>query len=126
MMNAPMMMAPMPMPPPQSSLPTVGGVFCILGAIVSILTLLVTLVLASLLGGMGMLNMFGIGGGFAVTALLGILGLVGGIMGAMFSFQRKNWMMALIGSILLLASLHVITGLIAVICIAISKKSFSS
>ena len=126
MMNAPMMMAPMPMPPQRSSKPTIAGVFCILGALVSILGLLVTLILASILGSFGMLNMFGVGGGVGVSALLGILGLVGGIMGAMFSFQRKNWMMALIGCILLLASLLIITGLIAVILVGISKKEFSS
>ena len=129
MMTAPMMqpgMVPMQMPPPHSSKPTIAGVFCILGLLVSVLGLLVTLVLASLLGSLGMMNMFGVGGGVAVSALLGILGIVGGLMGAMFSFQRKNWMMALIGTILLLVSLHIITGLIALIFVAISKKDFAN
>lgn len=112
---------------PHSAKPTIAGVFCILGLIVSLLLLLVTLALASLLGSLGGFGLFGIfGGGIAIVAILGILGMVGGLMGAIFSFKRQKWMMALIGSILLLVSLHVITGIIALILIAISKKEFAS
>ena len=116
----------MPGPPvARSSKPTIAGVFCILGFIASLLGLLVVLVLASLLGGMGV-SLIGIGGGIAVSAIMGILGMVGGLMGAIFSFKRQKWMMALIGSILLLVSLHVLTGIIALILILLSKKEFAN
>lgn len=122
MMTAPMMPGP---PVARSSKPTIAGVFCILGLIASLLALIVALVVASLLGGMGV-SLINIGGGIAVTAILGILGMVGGLMGAIFSFQRKKWMMALVGSILLLVSFHFLTGIIALILILISKKEFAN
>jgi len=112
---------------PRTAKPTIAGVFCILGLLVSLLLLIASVILASLLGSLGGFGLFGMfGGGIAILAIMGILGMVGGLMGAIFSFQRKKWMMALVGSILLLVSLHVLTGIIALILIAISKKEFAS
>ena len=122
-MNAPGMMPPpgMMMQPPveKSGKPTIAAVFGILGFLVSLVGLIVTVLLASILGGFGMMDMFGIGGGVAVIGLLGVLGMVGGLMCAIFCLKRKNWMLALIGSILLLASTHFITGIIALIMVAL-------
>jgi len=120
-----MMTAPMPAPPVErTSKPTIAGVFCILGLIASLLGLIVTLLVASLLGGMSV-SIINIGGGLAVAGAIAVVGMVGGLMGAIFCFQRKKWMMALIGAILLLATLHIITGIIALILILMSKKEFA-
>lgn len=127
-MTAPPMMMAAPTAQ-RTSKPTIAGVFCILGVLASLIGLIVALVLAALFAGLGGMAMpFGsmFGSSVAIVLIMGLVGMIGGVMGAMFSFQRKKWMMALVGTILLLVTGHVLTGIIALILVAISKKEFAS
>lgn len=117
----------MPPPPaPHSSKPTIAGVFAILGFLASLFGLIAALILESLMGDMGLSMSLvpGLGDAMAIVYGTALLGMVGGIMCAIFSFQRKKWMLALVGAILLLASTHFLTGIIALILVLLSKNEF--
>ena len=122
--------APPPMPPAQqeSSLPIVAGIFLLLGALADFATG------ASLIFGGGIVAGLPIMGGFFATilivcgAIVIIFGLVA-LLGAIFSFKKERWGLALVGGILGLLvvgiyGLGFIFCLIGLILVAISKQYY--
>jgi hypothetical protein len=121
---------PMMAPPRRtdSSKASFAGILCILGAIASLLITAVVFLLASFIGSLGLVLPFSglLGTSVAVILGVGVLSAAGGIMGAVFSFKRQNWGLAILGAIILLVTGRFITGLIAVILLAVAREDFES
>lgn len=121
-----------PMGPPKTSKPLIAGIFLIIagiegliiGGIVAALGGTFAATMEEIPGGEGFGGIFVVCG--IVFMIFGILALLGGIMSA----TRKNWAIALIGSIFGLFCLGLLffeaslLSLIALILIAISKDEF--
>lgn len=121
------MMAPPPSGPEDSAVPIVAGVMFLLAFLIALGTL--QFAIAALTVGAAGAGLPFIGGLFASAALLGVLlivGFVGCLMGMIFSFMKRNWMLAVIGGVLALVGLHLLFGLIGFILVLISKKAFKN
>ena len=118
----PMYSAPPPPPPPAKTVkPMIAGIMNLItamGAFYWTYSFFVAgAILAGIPGAAGIATVFG-----AMCAIGGILAL----LAAIFCFQRKNYGIALIGSILgMIIGGVFIFGLIATILVAISKSEFS-
>ena len=96
----------------QSAMPVVGGVLIILGS-------LVYLIFGGLLTAGSSVLMFA--GGVACGAIVLVLGIIA-LLGGIFSIQRKNFALALIGGIFVIPT---IIGLIGLILVIVSKDEFN-
>jgi len=109
-------MAGAPAKKKESAMPLIGGILIIIASL-------------GYLGGGGVIAggsafFVDVGGGWgvlcgAVLVVLGIISLVGGI----FSIQRRNFALALLGGIFVVPS---ILGLIGLILVAVSRDEFTS
>lgn len=117
-----------PMPPPRTSLPTAAGALLIIAGITGLLAWIVVLSLGGVIE-----SMFPPGTGIgaiivacgAIEITFALIALLGGVM----ALQRKNWGVALAGSILGLFLIGFlgeasILSLISLILIAISRREF--
>jgi hypothetical protein len=129
-----LMAAPPPPPPPtappkeRSGLPTAGGILNIIGGIIAIVIWLwmLTIFLAGMAlaeeAGGEFTGLFGLG---AICLVLPIIGGIFALLGGIMALKRKNWGLALVGSIIGLIFGGGIFCLIALILIAISRKEFA-
>jgi hypothetical protein len=103
-----------------SALPIVAGVFNILGLA------LACYFLYSAIIGTAILSAYGLGSIGFVCIGIAVIGVVFSLIGAIFCFMKKHWGLALVGSILGMIFGGLIFGLIALICVAVSKEAFSN
>jgi len=107
-------------------MPTVAGILLIFAGIISLIVWGIILALGGLLAAL-----LPIGGALllvcgAVGVIFGLFAIIGGAM----AIQRKNWGLALVGSILGLLTIGfvgeaTVLSLIALILLAVSRKEFT-
>ena len=97
-----------------------------IGAIIAFLEAAYILFFALVVGSMA----FWLFGGLAfVLILCGVLPLLAGlfgIVGAMSSFKRERWTIALIGAILLIPGYSLVFGILALVFLILGKEEFTS
>jgi len=105
--------------------PTTAGILSIISGSLTVIIGLIVTALGTALGGLlGMFGLFGIGGAIAgMSAIPIILGIVA-ILGGIYALRRKNWGLALAGSICALFPGWIL-GIPAIIFLVLSKGEFS-
>jgi hypothetical protein len=113
-------------PPRPTQWGLVAGIMLIIGAVIAFIETGYIMFIVALIGSFGGFYDSGPAALLAMCVILPLLAGIFGIIGAMQSFRRERWTLALIGSILLIPGYSLVFGVLALVFLVVGKEEFRS